>query len=1052
MRRLALIVALCFACAKGAGDQPCAQTSDCPSPEQCVAGRCAGSGLCVGSPSCNDDRTCGAGQHCKNGCCAPGEAGSCARDADCSSHPETPVCDLARSACVACVVARDCGPGKLCQNDACVALPGCASNRDCVPPSPVCDLQHHACVQCLDQADCTNLSALNCDATHHCVASCASDASCAKPTPRCQVSSGSCVACLTSADCVTPQVCDPVQNVCLFPSATTCNKDQDCASNGAAPHCKPGSNGSPGTCVACLIDTQCAAGEICTAQNTCIQKQCLGDSDCAAPTPRCLVGATPQVCVACLANADCPNGGICQKDHTCVAATGCALCQPPTPACNTTTNTCVACVSPKDCAASETCTPQNTCVSTLCTSDNSCTSLPSTPHCDTVTGSCVQCVSDGQCPAGARCVSDHCKPVCTTATQAQDCPAATPVCRVSPYPACVQCVASTDCPAGQVCTSSNTCVVQTTGCTSNASCPASTPVCVAPNCVQCASDADCTNGEGCDTTAHTCTLTGGSGQICGPGNSCNAGLLCIKEGGPYGPVCRPSCNPYAAACASGTVCSWIGFDASGAFQGYCSAPNGHAQLGAACDPSLGSSCEWNLICAPTSFTAGVCRSMCDPSASGNCGGSVCNAVTGAVSAAFAQEQFGYCGPASQWGKPCVSDTGSLGPDCGAPLSGAGTGASLYCSPSYLPAESPQASVLGICSFTPAAATAIGGAGSSCAAHANNDCRTGVCLSDGPVTCFSGCNPSADCDRDGASTPPVYCFDLNFQTPYKSNRVASCEPTCRDDGDCAALGSGGLGRACLPQPTHNASSWRATCAPVSGGGTAGARCKGTTDCASGICVTAARLQQIELGQPVAGFTATDGFCLGSALSADCTWAGTPLSSTAALPLQPLNGDQGVMGAPHPGVCWPMGCSTNADCVGLSLDPATPRVCAPYKTTAIASTDSVSCTSTGCSLCNDATNNPNPGGVYGANAGIYGPNGKCREVSWALACAPSLGAARAGPGAACTYSTDCQTGHCLVPGTGGASYCFGGCASDGDCLSGTHCRFGSYLGMSVSFCQP
>ena len=617
-------------------------------------------------------------------------------------------------------------------------------------------------------------------------------------------------------------------------------------------------------------------------------------------------------------------------------------------------------------------------------------------------------------------------------------------------------MASTDCPSGQVCTSSNTCVVQTTGCTGNASCPPATPVCVAPNCVQCAADSDCKYGMGC-STSHTCTLTGGSGQICGPGDACNAGLLCIDEGGATGPVCRPSCNPYASACAAGTVCSWIGFDASGAFQGYCSAPNGHGALGAACDPTAVDSCEWNLICAPTSATAGVCRSMCDPAASSTCAGGSCNAVVGALGATGAQEKFGYCGPSSKWGQSCVSDTPSTGvPDCGSPLSGAGTGAALFCAPSYLPAENPAASVLGISSFTPNASTAIGGAGDSCAAHTDNDCRTGVCLADGPVTCFSGCNPTADCTRDGASSS-VYCFDINFQTPSQSNLVASCEPACRNDADCAALGSGGLGRACDPQPTHNASSWRATCSPVAGSGTPGAQCKGGSDCESGVCVTGNTLQGVELRQSVSGFAATDGFCLGAAASAgDCSAPGTVFSQSVALPLAPLDGVQGVMGIPHPGVCWPQACTRDANCTGYSLDSATPRVCAPYKTTtwsSLENTASCSSDSTCASgTCNSSANNPNPGSAYGSNAGIYGPNGKCRGVSWALECAPSLGSGKLGAGAACTYSTDCQTGHCLVPGGGGASYCFGGCSGDSDCQGGTHCSAGSYLGMSVSFCQP
>src|SRR5437773_2081317 len=132
-------------------------------------------------------------------------------------------------------------------------------------------LQQHACVQCLDSGDCLDLSAPNCNAAHQCVASCTADGDCAKPTPRCLVSEGSCVTCLTSEDCTAPLQCDPVQYICLSPSATTCTKEQDCATNSAAPHCKPGTGGKPGTCVACLDDSQCPAGEICNLQNnTCV--------------------------------------------------------------------------------------------------------------------------------------------------------------------------------------------------------------------------------------------------------------------------------------------------------------------------------------------------------------------------------------------------------------------------------------------------------------------------------------------------------------------------------------------------------------------------------------------------------------------------------------------------------------------------------------------------------------------------------------------------------------------------------------------------------------
>ena len=62
------------------------------------------------------------------------------------------------------------------------------------------------------------------------------------------------------------------------------------------------------------------------------------------------------------------------------------------------------------------------------------------------------------------------------------------------------------------------------------------------------------------------------------------------------------------------------------------------------------------------------------------------------------------------------------------LSKAGAGG-LFCSPSTLPAEVPAASVIAVCQYTPAAATATGGANADCSALGGNACRTGLCLSD-----------------------------------------------------------------------------------------------------------------------------------------------------------------------------------------------------------------------------------------------------------------------------------------------------------------------------------
>src|SRR5262249_49914481 len=130
-------------------------------------------------------------------------------------------------------------------------------------------------------------------------------------------------------------------------------------------------------------------------------------------------------------------------------------------------------------------------------------------------------------------------------------------------------------------------------------------------------------------------------------------------------------------------------------------------------------------------------------------------------------------------------------------------------------------------------------------------------------------------------------------------------------------------------------------------------------------------------------------------------GMQCDPVGALPLQPA----GVFGYPWRGACFGQACSHDADCAGFSKDAATPRVCAPYKqafrsnsstngscTSATQATDCPLATSTGAptgydGICNSSANNPNPGGVYGAGLGLFGANGKCRSLEYALQCAPS-----------------------------------------------------------------
>ena len=1092
MLRLSLVcaaaVVVLSACGGGTRAAGCTIDSDCPSPETCTAHQCVNSGCGVGSSTCAADTDCGLGQHCANGCCAVGITGSCTKNADCSAHPVTPFCDTTKGTCVQCVIASDCGLGKVCQSGVCANPTGCSANTDCHDKSaPVCDTNQHACVQCLAAKDCTNLSLPVCNAQHTCVSSagCEGDPDCHDPlVPKCQVSSGQCVGCLTTADCKNGNVCT-ASNTCQAPSASGCTQSKDCASNSTNKYCKPGTGGAPGTCVACLADGNCPAGDTCVqSSNTCAVKQCASDGACVKPAPRCDLVDTPHVCVACLGPADCPNGGTCQSDHTCKAASGActadAQCASSLvgPYCDTKSGKCVACNGPGQCPVGKVCGPQETCVANTCTGDGDCTSLPSTPHCSGSAanpGTCVQCATSAQCPAGFHCPANSCVPVCTRATEAQDCTAPLSLCKeAAAGNHCVQCLADTDCTNGQICDQSDSACKApvASGCSSSAACAPPQPVCdtaVSPHaCVQCLADTDCSNKMGCDQAAHTCTVTGGLNEACNPDSSCGAGLLCVTDATGNNPVCLQQCDPYASgsgcsASGAGFLCEWLGFDSTNTFTGICAAPNTHGKPGAACNPALIDSCEWNLLCAQTSPTGGTCTSFCNPSG-GSCASGVCNTIVGAEASDNTLLKIGYCGAASKWQTACTTDTPSSGvPQCGSALSTAGKGG-LFCAPSSLLAENPQQSVLALCSYGPLAstatggATASGGANTSCAAHSGDDCRTGVCLSDGTDTCFASCQFTADCARDDGGNPAVFCFDVNYvvQGAQKSNALATCEPTCRDDADCAVL-PGGFARTCAASRTHNNTSWQSVCGPAQGPALAGAHCTTNSDCASGSCFTGKLLESIELGQPVTS-TATDGFCLGACYQAsDCATAGTECNLYTALPLTtPAQG--GVMGWPNPGVCWgKSGCTRDADCAGFSADTATPRVCAPYKFTDWNRTDTLSCNPSGdgsdCAaylgICNAPSNNPNPGGAFGANAGINGPNGLCRETLWDVQCAPSLGASLGGAGKTCAKDTDCRTGHCVD--TGSAKVCFGACKTNTDCATGTHCLSGSYLGLVQNYCQ-
>jgi Cys-rich repeat protein len=231
------------------------------------------------------------------------------------------------------------------------------------------------------------------------------------------------------------------------------------------------------------INGFCSLGDICTKDEDCpdqyicnIIKEvcvpetpCLGDTDCAAPTPYCITGvgicaecredahcsmgtphcSTAGKCLICMQNAHCAAGEICQN-NACVLENGCesdADCDTGKH-CDLHDHKCYTCVTDAHCAGAYVCVPDlHRCEA--CYLDQHCVSGD---HCWTGNFTCVECLDDSHCPTGTHCnLSSHsCTAVvCTSDNDCVNEPMR-PKCHI-PTGDCVQCVAHADCGTYQWC-------------------------------------------------------------------------------------------------------------------------------------------------------------------------------------------------------------------------------------------------------------------------------------------------------------------------------------------------------------------------------------------------------------------------------------------------------------------------------------------------------------------------------------------------------------------------------------------------------------------------
>ena len=448
--------------------------------------------------------------------------------------------------------------------------------------------------------------------------------------------------CTGDSDCALGELC--VGGDCV----PGCTDGRDCPD--ARPLCDP-DLGANGTCVVCLVNTDCpSAGDVC------LEGECR--AGCSADNPACpspgVCDTAAGVCVRCLAdsdcdlgnicemsdcvegcreNRDCPEGQICGADNTCV--TGCTAA--PTDSCPLGTH-CVSggcvlgcngddarcgdgqvCVDEggsfvcrDGCADNAACGAGRICLNDVCVEgcavDEDCGFLTLERVCDTsagVPGTCVQCTNDDQCPGDAVCdlLAGSCRILCSSTGQF-GCGTLGLVCDVA-TDRCVPCLEDADCgPA--------------------ATCDTARHECVAELCGECGDDADCT-GDGSLCVRRSFGLLANE-SACGVDCSatpCPQGYACVFVGEPVvrGQQCVPTSTvveePTCAAirdlegskaCSGGFQCGLTGLGdgvcvgASPGQQGQCSIPCanvGDCPATYTCEaPPQGAPPEATGVCAP----------------------------------------------------------------------------------------------------------------------------------------------------------------------------------------------------------------------------------------------------------------------------------------------------------------------------------------------------------------------------------------------------------------------------------------------------------------------
>lgn len=847
----------------------CASSRDCRNVTDALICDLAGARCvqCLSNNDCstNGSRICNAQKRCEP------KPGGCGSDLQCTEAGRGK-CKIAERVCVECLNTGDCisGSGNVCTANRCVPPPArCTSSAQCLAGTPYCHVGSGTCVACLEPGQCG--AGRTCEG-NACVAApdCADDAGCAEG--RCHVASRTCVECLGPSDCPdATYTCNATTRACE-PGQTGCDDHGDCASRPGATKCLV----STGACVACVEDGHCTAGNRCT-NNACvpIPAGCTGHTDCRANPAAQLCQTSTGRCVACLQGTDCTSSGRCDTAAgSCLG--GCAedrYCGGATPNCRVDTHTCVACLDDGGCGPGTVCT-NNACVAG-CTDGGDCSGA--TDVCDTATRTCVQCLTSADCTSGATCTQKVCvapqtggigQP-CATGDECTDAnaicwPGTTNTCRrlCDPYAAA--------CGTGEACQwfsfdiagePVGACLPETLRGAAGASCQ---------------DDGDCELDLLCVPTSATtgrcsayCDPAGST--VCGAADECRelpalfdanastpAGYLltigaCVPALSDWGVPCRTDYGPngagsFSSDCAGGLTCGPnIPLIDDSVRLSYCQYPFGSGEADTTCTD--GSGCRTgDCLQGPQ-----VCNTSCHWTSDCNRAG---------LSSLYRCVPYLWEAESVWTGETHYSTTGACLPTCRSSAGCADPGSFCMLTTTFENSGDFESSFQSYC--YPKRGTAGGpnrAAGARC--RLDGECASGLCLTNGTAGATDGycsgvcdqrstatgqCDPANGvvCDPSGVG---LYLNVGRDGVPGTGDDAAGrafvCSgKRCGANADCAGTSADSTRpRACAltyqasgPNTAYGATlTLRTTCEPAVGRRAAGASCTLDEDCASNECI-------------------------------------------------------------------------------------------------------------------------------------------------------------------------------------------------------------------------